>query len=186
MSNTNNSNIMADPVYPGAALRVGSTGSNVSLMQQRLNSLGTIFTGINRLTVDGRFGANTRNAVIRFQKQFSLNPDGVIGRLTWNSILAVENTVGTNNPTDVTTRYLGLLTLGSSGDQVRFLQSYLNNIRYSGNYMWPTLAVDGRFGRNTALAVAGFQAAKNLTVDSRVGPNTWATLINEFNRSTES
>lgn len=186
MSDINNGNILADPVYPGTALRVGSTGSNVVLMQQRLNSLGTIFTGINRLTVDGRFGSNTRNAVIRFQKQFSLNPDGVIGRLTWNSILAVENTVGTSNPTDVTTRYMGLLTIGSSGDQVRFLQSYLNSIRAANNYLWPTLTIDGQFGRNTALAVAGFQSAKNLTVDSRVGPNTWAALIPEFNSSTAS
>ena len=184
MANTNNQNITA-PVYPGSPLRVGSTGSSVAAMQQKLNSLGTVFTGINRLAVDGRYGASTRNAVVRFQKQFSLNPDGVIGRLTWNSILAVENTVGTTSPTDVTTRYTGVLSSGSSGDQVRFLQSYLNGVRAANNHSWPVLTVDGRFGRNTALAVAGFQSANGLTVDGRVGQNTWAALVPAFNRSTK-
>ena len=184
MTNVNNSAIYADPVYPGTPLRVGSSGASVTLMQQHLNSLGNLYTGINRLTVDGRFGSNTRNAVIRFQKQFSLNPDGVIGRLTWNSILAVDNALQTGNPTDVTTRYSGLLTTGSSGDQVRFLQSYLNKIREANNHMWPTLTVDGIYGRNTALAVSGFQAANNLKVDGKAGQSTWNAVVPAFNRAT--
>lgn len=184
MINMNNSTIYADPVYPGTPLRMGSSGASVALMQQHLNSLGTLYTGINRLTVDGRFGSNTQNAVIRFQKQFSLNPDGVIGRLTWNSILSVDNAFLSGNATNVTTRYTGLLTLGSSGDQVRFLQSYLNKIREVNNNMWPTLTVDGTYGRNTALAVSGFQAANNLTIDGKTGQNTWNALIPAFNNAT--
>jgi len=180
----NTSTIYADPVYPGTPLKVGSNGANVRFMQQRLNSLGSLYTGINRLAVDGRFGSDTRNAVIRFQKQFSLNPDGIIGRLTWNSILAVDNAMKAGNPTDVTTRYNGLLTLGSSGDQVRFLQSYLNKIRESNNYTWPVLNVDGIYGRNTAVAVSGFQSASNLTVDGKAGQSTWNAVVPAFNRAT--
>ena len=39
--------------YPGIALRSGSSGGTVRLVQQKLNSLG------ERLTADGRFGAST-------------------------------------------------------------------------------------------------------------------------------
>lgn len=184
MSDINNTNMYTAPVYPGTPLRTGSRGTNVSFMQQRLNSLGNVYTGINKLTVDGRFGNATRNAVIRFQKQFSLNPDGIIGRLTWNSILAVDNAVKSGNPTDVTTRFPGVLTTGSSNDHVRFLQSYLNKIKSANSYTWPTLNVDGIYGRNTALAVSGFQTANNLTVDGKAGQNTWNAVIAAFNRAT--
>ena len=180
----NNNTLYADPAYPGTPLKNGSSGSSVSLMQRYLNNLGNVYTGINKLSVDGKFGNNTKSAVIRFQKQFSLNPDGIIGRLTWNAIVAVHNDYMAGTPTDVTTRYNGLLTTNSTGDHVRFLQSYLNTIQKANNYPWPTLAVDGIFGRNTALAVAGFQTIANLPVDSKVGQNTWNALIPAFNNAT--
>ena len=184
MTDINNSAIYSDPVYPGTPLNQGSSGASVALMQQHLNSLANLYTGINKLTVDGKFGANTKNAVIRFQKQFSLNPDGIIGRLTWNAILTVDNALISGNATDVTTRYNGLLTNGSNGDQVRFLQSYLNKIREVNNYMWPTLTVDGIYGKNTSLAVLGFQSVSSLAVDGKVGQNTWNMLIPAFNSVT--
>ncbi|MBE6877727.1 MAG: peptidoglycan-binding protein [Ruminococcaceae bacterium] len=170
------------PVYPGTPLRVGSSGSNVTTMQQYLNGLGVVYTGINRLSTDGKYGAMTRDAVRRFQKQFSLNADGVIGQNTWNAILAVYLSVAAYRPLDVTTSYPGVLSAGSSGDHVRFIQSYLNTVKRQYNFNWPTLTVDGRFGANTALAVAGYQSAYNLSIDGKVGRNTWASMIPEFNR----
>jgi len=75
-----------------------------------------------------------------------------------------------------------VLSAGSSGDHVRFIQSYLNTVKRQYNFNWPTLTVDGRFGANTALAVAGYQSAYNLSIDGKVGRNTWASMIPEFNR----
>ncbi len=169
------------PVYPGTVLKNGSSGSNVLFMQQQLNKLGTVYKGINKLSEDGRFGNETRNAVIRFQKQFSLNPDGIIGRLTWNSVLAVSGSIDMAQAVGVTTNYIGVLQNGSNNDHVRFLQSYLNEVKSNNGYSWPTLTVDGRFGRNTALAVSGFQSAYNLAVDGKAGRETWSKLIPEFN-----
>ena len=37
--------------------------------------------------IDGIFGNNTRDAVIRFQRGFGLVPDGIVGNATWNTIL---------------------------------------------------------------------------------------------------
>ncbi len=170
------------PAYPGTPLRVGSSGNNVRVMQQYLNGLGVVYTAVNRLATDGKFGAATQNAVIRFQKQFSLTADGVIGQNTWNAIVAVYLSVAAYRPVDVTTKYLGVISAGSSGDHVRFIQSYLNSVRKQYDYNWPDLTVDGRFGANTSLAVAGYQSAYNLAVDGKVGRNTWASMIPEFNR----
>lgn len=41
------------------------------------------------ITADGKFGANTRNAVFAYQKKNKLTADGVVGLNTWKKILGV-------------------------------------------------------------------------------------------------
>lgn len=174
-----NSNV--SPVYPGTALRVGSSGSNVRLMQEYLNYLGKVYTGVATLATDGKYGSKTEDSVIQFQKQFSLSPDGVIGKNTWNAIVEVYNSVANARPDNVTTKYPSSMSVGSSGDQVRFLQSYLNTLKEKGGYSWPKLTIDGKYGNITKSAVAAFQAAYNLTPDGNAGTKTWEKLIPQFN-----
>ena len=40
--------------------------------------------------VDGKFGKDTKNAVILFQKNNGLKPDGCVGVNTWKNILGVK------------------------------------------------------------------------------------------------
>jgi N-acetylmuramoyl-L-alanine amidase CwlA len=42
------------------------------------------------VTADGKFGNDTKNAVIRFQKLVGLSPDGCVGLETWKKILGVK------------------------------------------------------------------------------------------------
>ena len=42
------------------------------------------------VTADGKFGNNTKNAVINFQKAHRLSPDGCVGLNTWKKILGVN------------------------------------------------------------------------------------------------
>ena len=70
--------------YPGTALQVGSTGESVRIMQEYLNA---ILQPSPHLTEDGVFGPKTKAAVIAFQQQFGLNPDGITGPLTWAEIM---------------------------------------------------------------------------------------------------
>jgi len=62
-------------------IKKGSTGSPVRRAQKRL-TLGGYDTG----GVDGIFGANTESAVKRFQKDFGLAQDGIVGPKTWDKI----------------------------------------------------------------------------------------------------
>lgn len=144
--------------YPGIPLRPGDRSQDVRHMQGRLNEVARIYTGINTQTVDGAYGNNMTNAVRRFQRQFSLSADGILGKDTWNKIVSVHNAMQAGNPTHVTTQYPGVpLRVGSTGDYVRFVQSYLNGI--SGR---PLLTVDGNYGQNTTRAVGLFQATAGL------------------------
>lgn len=63
-------------------LKTGSTGSYVSWLQTALNNL--MNAG---LSVDGQFGTGTKNAVIKFQKQYGLEADGVAGPSTINKLV---------------------------------------------------------------------------------------------------
>nr|WP_241148245.1 peptidoglycan-binding protein [Xanthomonas axonopodis] len=66
------------PTGSGHAAHPGSAGK----LQQDLNRLGVRDAQGNRLAEDGRFGDNTREAVMAFQKQHGLQQDGVVGRDT--------------------------------------------------------------------------------------------------------
>lgn len=68
--------------YPGTALRVGSSGSDVRKVQSALNAI----NGNNALVVDGLFGQATERAVRTFQNQNGLTVDGVVGQMTWNRL----------------------------------------------------------------------------------------------------
>ncbi len=163
--------------FPGITLRPGMHSQDVQHMQQRLNQLALVYTAVNRQSEDSIYGDNLTAAARRFQRQFGLSADGILGRLSWNKIVAVYHSMTNGTPTPVTTAYPGTpLRTGSQGDDVRFVQSYLNGINGTA-----ALTVDGNFGQGTQRAVVAFQARTGLTPDGVVGPATWRALVAAFN-----
>lgn len=65
----------------GALSKIGSSGREVSEIQSRLKEWG-YYNG----AVDGIFGTETRNAIIKFQKANGLEPDGIAGSKTLAAI----------------------------------------------------------------------------------------------------
>ena len=161
---------------PGVTLRAGARGQDVRQMQRHLNTIASVYTGVGSASADGRFGDATAGQVRRFQRQFGLAADGVIGPATWAAITRVAAALKQGQRPHVFTPYPGTLREGSSGDAVRFLQSYLNRLHGT-----PLLAVDGRFGAATKQAVKGFQTNSGLTADGIVGRATWEKLIPLYN-----
>jgi len=63
-----------------STIKLGSTGSDVTLCQEKLNLLGS------KLTVDGDFGPKTHDAVLGFQHAQGLVVDGIVGPDTWAAL----------------------------------------------------------------------------------------------------
>ena len=138
-------------------LRQGSKGSAVAELQQLLQSKG-FYTG----KIDSDFGAGTTNAVLKFQKANGLVADGIVGSSSWAKLRAVVPTASSQ----------GLPTLlpGSKGSAVAQAQQLLKD---KGYYQG---RIDGDFGMGTRDAIAAFQRANGLTVDGKVGEQTWKKL----------
>ncbi|MGD1804219.1 peptidoglycan-binding domain-containing protein [Dapis sp. BLCC M126] len=63
------------------------------------------------------------------------------------------------------------LSLNSTGEDVKYLQTVLN-----GTVADNSLVVDGIFGNLTKAAVIAFQKRYGLTADGIVGPKTWGLI----------
>lgn len=88
-----------------SVLRRGSTGEDVSLLQQRLNATRNIpGVALQMLVVDGIFGAITERAVRRFQEVFILAIDGVVGPRTWASLIRISLPDDLSPPTNFNVR----------------------------------------------------------------------------------
>ncbi len=163
----------SEDTYPGIPLVGGMTGEDVTLMQKYLNELSSTYTAINAQTEDGIFGTNMTLATKRFQAQFGLNADASIGPMSWNKIVEVHD-----KNQKVSTQYPGYdISTGATGDDVRFIQSYVNVTRTQ------KLTIDGVYGQNTYLAIGQFQKAMGIKVDGIVGEDTWADLVKTFNKT---
>lgn len=64
-----------------------------------------------------------------------------------------------------------MLSLGSSGNLVKWLQYALNSIDKAG------LVMDGQFGNGTKLAVMRYQTIEGLSADGIVGKGTWSKIL---------
>lgn len=67
-------------------LRQGDRGESVSVLQYMLSLLAEFNTELRVVPIDGLFGEQTTNAVLAYQKMVGIDPDGVVGRATWEGL----------------------------------------------------------------------------------------------------
>jgi len=142
-------------------LRLGSTGDQVKILQNRL-----IYLGYLAGTADGSFAETTEAGVVAFQELNGLTADGVAGPDTLERLYSTSATKANH-----VVSYLGSLRIGMSGDGVRALQRRLRALDYYDH------SVDGDFGKNTYAAVVEYQTANGLTVDGVAGMTTLNSMF---------
>ncbi len=137
-------------------LRMGSTGDQVRILQNRL-----IYLDYLAGSADAVFAETTEAAVVAFQSRNNLTSDGVAGPATLEKLYSSSARKASS-----VVAYLGSLRQGMNGDGVRALQSKLKTLNYYSG------SIDGDYGENTFAAVVEFQTVNGLTADGIAGKAT--------------
>lgn len=176
------------PSYPGEALRLGSAGPAVSVVQSSLNRISRNYPAIPKIpAVSGAFDRETEDAVREFQRIFDLTPDGVVGLATWYKLVSLY--VGVTQLSELESQgqqfygiqfqFPGTLREGDAGPEVRVLQ-FMLEVLSRFNDTLEAVAVDGSFGPATTAAVRNYQELSGLTVDGVVGQVTWDSIYDHY------
>ena len=176
--------------YPGSPLRRGSTGTNVRILQKQLSRIAKDYPSFGKPTVNGTFDEATENSVKKFQKQFSLTADGIVGRATWNKISYIYVSVKdlaeltSEGETAEGTQSAGgwpgtVLRRGATGSRVEQVQFWLSDLAQFDSSL-VSVTVDGSYGAATERAVRAFQQKQGLTADGAVGQATWNALYSAW------
>ncbi len=177
--------------YPDA-ITFGERGEKVEILQYMLSVLSQFNESIPPLTQDGVFGDQTLSAVKAFQEYYDLPVTGVVNEETWDLIYRVlKNTYDTVlfDARDVNVAaapYPGyVLQLGSTGDDVRTLQQYINTIAAYDESIDP-VSVTGVYGRATRGSVMQLQQKLGLLRTGNVNESTWDAIANEYKNAVSS
>jgi peptidoglycan hydrolase-like protein with peptidoglycan-binding domain len=151
-------------------LKLGSTGTDVTILQFLLNNLPSTIT--SHISGESSFGPQTQAAVKKFQTYFGLTVDGVVGKDTF---LFLGQPTGPYLPSGAVVFGSRNLSKGTSGNDVKILQNRLASTakKYALALGGPA---DGKFGSKTEAAVKLFQKDYGLNQDGIVGPNTFTAL----------
>ena len=138
----------------------GMKGERVRALQRALRT-----AGYYNAAIDAKFGDNTRDAVIRFQRDNGLKADGIAGVKTQNKLNAVNGKKSQINDSFV-------LGLGSNCPEVRSLQSFLCH-----NGFGPISDAEGYFGEDTRDALIMWQVSTNRETTGTMTENTYNNTV---------
>lgn len=169
--NVVNSGSTTNTSTSSSVLKVGSRGSAVQDVQKKLVALGY---NIGSSGADGVFGNDTKNAVIKFQKNSKIDADGIVGSRTLAKLNEAYKNRNKGQSTTTTTSYAGK-------DYVRKAQVHISN--FTGT----AISSDGIIGTETRKGIVKcFQRALNLdykagiAVDGVFGSASKKTLGNHY------
>ena len=100
-------------------LKLGDASDNVKILQEKLKILG-FFNPI----ITGSFGLATEEGVKAFQREFNIEETGVVDNKMWELLF------GITEPTIYGRVSYPVLSIGSSGNEVRNLQTKLKALLY--------------------------------------------------------
>ncbi|MBQ3305177.1 MAG: peptidoglycan-binding protein [Clostridia bacterium] len=175
---------------PEGTLRRGDRGDAVRRMQQLLVEQGYL----NANGADGIFGGGSEKALIQYQKDRNLNPDGIGWPQTlkdlehdfgpWEIVKEMTRTEAGERrrvcqgcgfeQTEVIEAGT-TFERGRRGDDIRAMQQLLNALGYNAG------GVDGIYGKKLDAALAAFAAERELVVeDGKVRPADVDAVFNEW------
>lgn len=162
-------------------LRVGMQSDRVRNLQYYLAVIGAFYEAVQPVDITEYFGQETEDSVKSFQKVFGLPQTGVVDRTTardiYRAYFGIIDSLPEPSPEEGNVVLFPGVVLreGSSGEDVRLLQTYLSFIH--GTY--PEIndvSATGYFGPVTKAAVTAFQRLYGLPENGVVGSTVWDAI----------
>ena len=175
---------------PEGTIRRGDRGEAVQTIQQLLVEQGYLNAG----GADGIFGGGTEKALMKYQQDRSLNPDGVAWPQTiddlqhdfgpWTTVqemtrsqsgerVRVCNGCGFEQHEVVNAGTV--LEKGNRGENVRAMQQIIKEVGYDAG------GFDGIYGKKLDAALAGFAAANGMVVEEgKIRPSDVDAVVNAW------
>ena len=152
-------------------LEVGSSGTKVRTLQNRLIELGWLDG-----EADGDYGEATAYAVKAFQKKHGLWEDGKAGPDTLTILYSTRASKSSNPVASVGVT----LREGDSSAAVKAMQKRLKELGYLSG------SADGAYGQATKAAVIAFQTANGIKADGKAGTTTLNLLYSDDAKDADS
>ncbi len=163
----------------------GDTGEQIQIIQYWLGWISAFFITVPYVPISGVYDASTTNAVLQFQKEFSLPQTGDVNLATWDALYSVYAGILDDSREHIDAgliqRLDAPLKLGDSGSQVTELQRKLNTARNLYPEI-PGILETGSFGQRTRIGVQILQRKYGLTANGVVDKETW----NKIGRAEDS
>lgn len=147
------------------ALKIGSRGTEVSKLQQKLKQLG-YFTYPE---ITDYYGTFTAEAVRKFQEKNKLPVTGVADSAT---LAKINEAIASSEPQPSAPKAGIYLTIGSTDSEVKEVQTMLKQLGY-----FTYSQITGYYGTITANAVKSFQRDVNLKATGAVDAETYERLM---------
>lgn len=191
MPNLNDENMWL-PIYkePTEILRQGSTGDGVKWLQQVLQNIGFL------ISVDGNYGSDTLNAVLKFQKYWSLNQGQDVGENTRRGLKEAIWGIFASDKAIINTATAEICRNETDGGDDKYILWYNNAVgtKFATTVAWCAIFVswcmrrsniDSKIYPNFASCSAGYSTfKKNEVVRSpkNYSPKAGDLIFYDFNK----
>ncbi len=174
--------------YPGRPVRLGDRSVEVLEIQLYLSTIALYNNEVKTVAIDGVFGESTLNSVVSFQRAYGLDPDGIVGRVTWDRIVDVYNGIKENVEVpsvgaDIELQpYPGApLNLGAEGNLVVYVRRLLDALSNVYADISP-VNITNVYDEELARQVRAFQGLVSLPETGVVDEATWNYLNDLYRR----
>ena len=156
---------------------------NVFELQQFLRYIAQYYDEIPTVNPDGIYGTETQNSVKAFQKRFGLAETGMTDASTWDMIRAVYSKLQRQNrtpqPVYIFPVEIPHMEEGDSIEEIYALQLLLRRLgKIYGNITIPDIT--GEFDRKTTQSVNDLKRLSGMEEDGRVNRETWNILADTY------
>lgn len=178
----------ASQEYPGEPLRLGDRSVEVLEIQLYLSTIALYNNEVKTVAIDGVFGESTLNSVVSFQRAYGIDPDGIVGRITWERLVDVYNGIIDNVDVpmvgaDIEVQpYPGVpLRVGSQSNLVVYLRRIINELSNVYADLSP-VDVNDLYDEALAEQVRNFQSLASLPETGVADETTWNYLNEAYKR----